>query len=207
MTQSAVLTDGAFISYTGGDEMALETIDDIRARIAELKAEDRANRIARGLPPERPKPPTKFINEPLAYLLAKELDGFYKIAVQYSAIIASGGITSIDTDKLSKYAEVAELLSRGSIGYNPQWRGSSVLIIIRVMDQINQAIKDRAIDDAEISLKLRILSIGLSGLKNDAWYPRDWRECRRLQEDSVAYENALRKAREHYETIKHLYEE
>ncbi|MCM3560901.1 hypothetical protein M4D57_20260 [Brevibacillus borstelensis] len=195
--------------------MALETIDEIQAKTEELRQRVAAIRIAEGKPPE---PPENFVPIPLGIILAEELAPFYKIAVQYAAVIASGALVRVDTTKLAKYRETAKLASM-CVGFNVGLIGSSVERVLHTMDKINAAIDEGREGDVDIAREMRMLDHFLHFMSYSPWDDaHDYRspktyydqlmemraEVERLKNDPEAYQAELDAAWRHYREIEHL---
>jgi len=190
-------------------------IEDIKAKTEELRQRIAAARIAEGKPPE---PPENFVPIPLGIILAEQLAPFFKIVVQYAAVIASGALIRIDTSKLEKYRETAKL-ARMCVGFHAGLIASSVNSVLRTMDNINAAIDEGREGDVDIARELRMLNHFVwymnksprsdsSDYKSDKPYPVQIdemeAEVERLKNDPDAYQAELDAARCHYRAIEHL---
>lgn len=195
--------------------MALDTVDELRAKTEELRQRVAASRIAKGQPPE---PPEKFVPIPLGIILAEQLKPFRKIAIQYAAVIASGSLVHVDTSKLEKYRETAKL-ARMCIGFHSGLIASTVAWCLREMDEINAAINEGKESEIDKTSKMRRFSFFLEHLKSSIWAdtydyksdePRHIREARikaeveRLKGDPEAFQVELDAAWHHYHEIEHL---
>ncbi|MFA4137029.1 MULTISPECIES: hypothetical protein [unclassified Brevibacillus] len=171
-------------------------MDDLSARLEQLRERTRNARRERGLPDDPPEP---FIDLPLSYVLLDELEKFYKITAQYAAVLVSGGMVPVDTSKFDQYAEIAGLL-RGSKSPSLSSIGYSTLHIITTMEQLNMGNCD------DLSLAIRVLNLRLRSYHRKNFEDESCRDsAKRFKDDRVALDHALKEAREHYETIKHLY--
>ncbi|GED58429.1 hypothetical protein ABER61_02915 [Brevibacillus formosus] len=195
--------------------MAFETNEEIAAKTEELRQRVAASRIAKGQPPE---PPEKFVPIPLGVILAEQLAPFYKIAVQYAAVIASGSLVHVDTSKLEKYRETAKL-ARMCIGRHSGLIASSVEWCLREMDEINAAINEGKESEIDKTSKMRRFSFFLEYLNESPWAdtydykstePHHIREAKikaeveRLKNDPDAYQAEQDAAWRHYSEIEHL---
>lgn len=195
--------------------MTLGSIDDIRAKTEELRQRTAAIRIAEGKPPE---PPESFVPIPLGIILAEELVPFYKIAVQYAAVVASGALVRVDTTKLAKYRETAKLASM-CVGFNVGLIGSSVERVLHTMDKINAAIDEGRESEIDVRYEMRMLDHFLHFMNRSPWedgtdhksdkpyhvQEADMKaEVERLKNDPEAYQAELDAAWRHYREIEHL---
>ncbi|QQE73154.1 hypothetical protein KDJ56_14620 [Brevibacillus composti] len=195
--------------------MAFESIEDIRARTEELRQRVAAARIAEGKPPE---PPENFVPIPLGIILAEELAPFYKIAVQYAAVIAAGSLVRVDTSRLEKYRETAKLASM-SVGVNVGLIGSSVKRALHTMDKINEAIEEGREDEIDTRREMRMLNHFVRNINRSPWkdginhkseeppYVQEAAikaEVERLKNDPEAYQALLDAAWRRYREIEHL---
>ncbi|EST55690.1 hypothetical protein T458_06950 [Brevibacillus panacihumi W25] len=188
---------------------------DIKARTEELRQRIAAARIAEGKPPE---PPENFVPVPLGIILTEELVPFYKIAVNFAAIIASGTLVRVDTSKLEKYRETAKLLRMG-VGFHARGIGSTVDWCLREMDEINEAIDEGKESEIDKTSKMRRFSFFLEHLNKSPWSdtydykstePHHFREAKikaeveRLKNNPDAYRAELDAAWRQYREIEHL---
>ncbi|MFA4134459.1 MULTISPECIES: hypothetical protein [unclassified Brevibacillus] len=195
--------------------MALETVDEIKAKTEEHRQRVASSRIAKGQPPE---PPEKFVPIPLGIILAEQLAPFYKIAVQYAAIIAAGSLVHVDTSKLEKYRETAKLACM-CIGFHSGLIASSVEWCLREMDEINASINEGKEGEIDKTSKMRRFSFFLEHLNKSPWAdtydyksaePHHIREAKikaeveRLKNDPEVYQAELDAAWRHYREIEHL---
>lgn len=195
--------------------MAFETSEEIVAKTEELRQRVVASRIAKGQPPE---PPENFVPIPLGIILAEQLAPFYKIAIQYAAVIASGTLTRVDTSKLEKYRETAKLAGM-CYGHYVRIIASGVDAVLRTMDKINVAIEEGRQEEIDVTREMRMLDHFLNRMnkspwsdstdhKNDKPYHIQQAEMKaeveRLKNDSEAYRAKLNAAWRHYGDIEHL---
>ncbi|MGF9824022.1 hypothetical protein ABE430_13805 [Brevibacillus agri] len=195
--------------------MTLGSIDDIRAKTEELRQRTAAIRIAEGKPPE---PPESFVPIPLGIILAEELVPFYKIAVQYAAVVASGALVRVDTTKLAKYRETARL-ARMCVGINVGLIGSGAERVLHTMDKINAAIDEGRESETDVRYEMRMLDHFLHFMNRSPWedgtdhksdkpYHVQQAEMKaevcRLKNDPNEYRAELDAAWRHYREIEHL---
>lgn len=188
---------------------------DIKAKTEELRQRVAAARIAEGKPPV---PPENFVPIPLGIILAEELAPFYKIAVQYAAVIAAGTLVRVDTSKLEKYRETAKLAGM-CLGFYVRMIGGGVERVLCTMDRINAAIEEGREDEIDVVREMRLLSHFLHYTSRSPWkdstdYKSDKpyqvqeaemkAEVERLKNDPDAYRAELDAAWRHYREIEHL---
>lgn len=195
--------------------MAFETNEEIAAKTEELRQRVAAIRIAEGKPPE---PPEDFVPIPLGIILAEQLTPFYRIAVQYAAVIASGTLVPVDTSKLEEYRETTKLAGM-CYGHYVRIIASGVGAVLRTMDKINVAIEEGRQEEIDVTRELRMLDHFLNRMNKSPWsdstdHKNDKpyhiqqaemkEEVERLKNDSEAYRAELNAAWRHYRDIKHL---
>jgi hypothetical protein len=182
-------------------------IEELREQVKLLTEETRLDRISRGLPPEEPD---DFVELPLSMVLAERLKQFMPIAIQYTKVVSSGEFPKVDTSRFETYVEYARLLNK-SKGYNCRLISSGVLAFIKEMDRINNV----TCDEEENEDILRDLHFFITSLiDNDPWddthdYLNGKRidvreEYRSLVNNEALFNLELKKAQDHYESIKHL---
>ncbi|MCC0566554.1 hypothetical protein [Brevibacillus borstelensis] len=192
-----------------------ETLDEIQTKTEELRQRVAAARIAQGQPPE---PPENFVPIPLGIILAEQLAPFYKIAVQYAAVVAAGTLTRVDTSKLEKYRETAKLASM-CVGFHSGLIANTVEWCLREMDEVNTAIDEGRESEIDVASLTRKFSFFLSFMDDSPWAdtydhkstrPHHIREAEikaeveRLKNDPEAYQAELDAAWRHYHEIEHL---
>lgn len=153
--------------------MAYQTNEEIHTSIADLTERLRQIRVEQGLPAEsRPRP--KFVDIPLTMALIDRLEQFKAIVIRYANILAQGQFTRIDTGKLAKYRQYAELLSY-STGFFSGIYGTGARAALACMERINQAIEDGRTDMLSATEEARHLHYDIGfmskddGLRSDAY--------------------------------------
>jgi hypothetical protein len=190
------------------------TIEELRAKNEELRARIAAARIAKGKPPE---PPEGFIDKTLSYVLLEHIKPFYPIAVQYSSIIAKGGLVPVDTGKFDEYRRWAELL-RMSTSYHVSFFASGVLKTLHLMEEVNEVIREGRESQYDIGWALRRLRLYLDffemndlvtdeergDLSYSEFYKKEQAKTEELKADSKRLAEETGAAWAHYRAIEHL---
>lgn len=194
--------------------------ENLQEKIEEYAEQLRADRIARGLPPE---PPEDFVSLPLGIILAERLKPFLRIAAQYASVIAVGRLVRVDTSKLEDYRETAKLAGM-CCGFSVSLIAACVTDFLRMMDKVNSAIDEGRESDIETEDVLRDLHFDLEWMQKDPWYDArhphesisasqfDYygyekkirAEVERLKSDPEALQAELDAAWRHYRAIEHL---
>lgn len=130
--------------------------------VARLTERIRKLRIDQGLDPD-PKPVPRFVSTPLALAIIGRLKPFTAIVVKYARLLAESEVTRIDTDKLSRYVECANLLRYAEEKFYSV-PGLGVRLSLGVINRVNNAIDEDKLDTLDINAQVRRLHIALKWL-------------------------------------------
>lgn len=176
----------------------------------------RRDRIARGLPPERPE---DFVDIPLSVILADRLRPLERIVIRFLTLLADGVYPRIETANLEKYREDARLLS-----FSKSLHGSIVALgakgVIGIIESVSKAVDSGMEDTLDAAALVRKGHVFLTFLRKDgiktAYHHMELdlpenekyiafvEVVHKLRTDPEALEAEMAAAKEHYESIKHL---
>ncbi|WP_028546245.1 hypothetical protein [Paenibacillus taiwanensis] len=145
-----------------------EPTESISESCERLRQEIRDWRVSVGKSPEPPDN-EKFLGVPLSSVLVSRIQPFKAIAVKYASIIAQGVVVPINTAELDEYRKYFRLLCH-SKGLFCGLVGTGGLGVLRIMDDINNAIEEGAADRLNLTDSMRQLHFCIELLNHDSGF-------------------------------------
>jgi hypothetical protein len=191
--------------------------DKIRSDIAKLKErleEVKRDRVARGLPAERPD---RFVPPELGFLLKERNKHIFDFIVKYAKLCDDAGeIISIDTTKLNSSMRELKLVGETINGLTISMFSMGVLSAIKLINNPGELTHKEFTRQLlrYVQLAKHGIDFPFSGLTYDGDLPTH--ENRKKQDeayekyqmylnDEVLLNGELKSLYDHYESIKHLY--
>lgn len=192
-------------------------INKIKEEIDKYEHLIREDRIARGLPPERPE---KFLPVTISVILCEKLAHLYPIFVKYTKLTYdSQTLIPFDVSYFDKYRDIIDLLSltvnTECLIYNAGIKGA-----INTIEEVNEALSKGDLDKDPIKVATKLyLCLSIMGsnpptidcaydYKSDMSFYEQIKpykeEYERLKTDEALFNAEVEKYRKRYDEIKHL---
>lgn len=194
------------------------TNEELRAEIAKLDEQIKADRKARGVPPE---PPEDFVPIAMAWTLYERCEPLHKFAIKYAQLCDQADeILPLSDEQIEwakSFRKYTDLITKvkGSVGIKAL--GGSLDGLIKAIESRNEyesvieLIRSMFIDLEFLrgeyyppSLHQYVYLFDVSRKENERFSEEVYTEYERLQDEEY-FEAEFQKLSEHYESIKHLY--
>lgn len=194
------------------------TNEELEEELAKLDEQIKADRKARGVPPE---PPEDFVTIAMAWTLYERCEPLYKFAIKYAQLCDKADEVLPLTDEQIEWAQsfrnYCDLISKvkGSVGIKAL--GGSLDGLISVIEKhaeyeaVIELLQSMMLDISFLkgeyyppSLHQYVYLFDVSREENERFSEEVYAEYERLQ-DEEHFEVEFQKLTEHYESIKHLY--
>lgn len=194
------------------------TDEELRNEIAKLDEQIRADREARGVPPE---PPADFVSIAMAWTLYKRCEPLYKFAIKYAQLCDQADeILPLSDEQIEwakSFRKYTDLITKvkGSVGIKAL--GGSLGGLISVLEKhtkyeaVIELLQPLMLDISFLkgeyyppSLHQYVYLFDVSREENERFSEEVYAEYERLQ-DEEHFKEEFQKLTEHYESIKHLY--
>lgn len=201
-----------------------DTIEKIKSDIERLEQEleeHRKERIAKGLPPDPPKP---FVPIAHAILLCERVEPLRRYIIKYAKLTHdSNQLIPADVSQFKKYERYLTLISV-SKGFETSIWGAGVRRCLKTIAEVTEAIKTGNTETLNPFSVARTLYTSLQlttdlqinekittrfSVRSDKAEEKEWKETlaelERLRADEVAFDEEIENYWKHYESIKHLF--
>lgn len=194
------------------------TNEELRAEIAKLHEQIKADRKARGVPPE---PPEDFVPIAMAWTLYERCEPLHKFAIKYAQLCDQADeILPLSDEQIEwakSFRKYTDLITKvkGSVGIKAL--GGSLDGLIKAIESRNdyesviELIRSMFIDLEFLrgeyyppSLHQYVYLFDVSREENERFSKEVYTEYERLQDEEY-FEQELERLTEHYQEIKHLY--
>ncbi|MEH7457950.1 hypothetical protein V7183_12110 [Bacillus sp. JJ1127] len=183
--------------------------DNLDKKIEEMRAEieaDKKERIARGLPPERPD---RFVDREVSKVLADKVEHLFDYAKGYGALLVrTKTLQPTQYDAVyRKYSDYILLLNE-SIDLGYKWRGDGLRILLKTLklidrDEVSYEKASRGFYN--VFLTMEISDMNLNQFNEKPLPDIDEERLEKLQSDDSFLQSEVQRYLEHYESIKHLF--
>lgn len=195
------------------------TNEELREELKRLDAEVKADRKARGVPPE---PPEDFVPLAMAWKMYERCAPMHKFVIKYAQLCDKANeilpLTDEQIEWVLSFRKYADLITKTfDSNFHIKMWGSSLCGLISAMERrkefesANQLLRSLFINLDFLkgeyyppSLHQCVYLFGLSSEENERYRQEVYAEVERL-EDEEYFEEEYRKLVEHYDSIKHLY--